>query len=358
MEPFALIVWAAVALVLTFVAASVILSNRKPLPGSFAPSPVPGLQSPSPAASLLPPKPLFQKPLFQKPVRPDITQLVISEATSLARSWVTSSLGVAGSLVVVSAVPITRSTSDTVLVTIRDAAGATYVVDARRYYGMGSSYGIPKAWVFNLDAPVTTPPMPSAIRPAPSAVVLRPAPSAVVLRPAPSAVVLRPAAKPSAAAGNCTATGPWPKTKKACVDKMYRYPLWTAEMSPVLTYPPKRRCVKVPVDCNGPTANPSANLYSSEAECKYACSGGPPVVVRPPPPPRPGLPKPNCAYDNAQPFQTAIGCLSPPKTVYSFVRGVCTPFQQDCNGPRGGPERNLFPTMTACRSSCGGPLPR
>ena len=81
----------------------------------------------------------------------------------------------------------------------------------------------------------------------------------------------------SAYSGKCTATGPWPKTKMACVTKeAARPPLWTSEMSPAAIYPPKRRCVPVPVDCNGPKANPEANLHVSKAACESAC-GNPPV---------------------------------------------------------------------------------
>jgi hypothetical protein len=76
--------------------------------------------------------------------------------------------------------------------------------------------------------------------------------------------------------GKCTATGPWPKTKMACVTKeSSRPPLWTSEMSPAAIYPPKRRCVPVPVDCNGPEANPEANLHVSKAACESACANPP-----------------------------------------------------------------------------------
>jgi hypothetical protein len=242
------------------------------------------------------------------------------DAASAAKKYLVSlGMGLFSNMVVISEARQTRPGGETVRVTVQATdprkGVSVYVVDASR----GFRAFIPTPWILTL--------------------------------------VQSPRGPSQAPAGNCTKTGPWPTTNKMCVDKMYRYPLWTSEMSPGVIYPPQTRCVQVPVDCNGPKADPSANLYGSEAECKFACSGGPPVV-RPPPPPRPGLPKPNCAYDHTSAVtSTLIGCLSPPKTVYSFVRGVCTPFQQDCNGPRGGPERNLFPTMTACRSSCGGPLP-
>ena len=278
---------------------------------SFAPSRVPVRAPPAPSgkkpmAVALPPKPAAPK---------------TEDAASAAKKYLVG-MGFFSKLVVISEARETRKGGETVRVTIQATDPrkgnlvSVYVVDASRGFG---AFMIPTPWSLTLVSGPSRSPAPR----------------------------------------NCTKTGPWSMTKMACVDKMYRSPLWTAEMSPVLTYPPQRRCVQVPVDCNGPKADPSANLYSSEAECKKSCL--PPLRAEPP------LPRevyddvteqPNCAYDANQKYRTFIGC--PPNsstTVYSYMSGVCTPVERDCNGPRGGPAQNVFPTMAACRSSCD-PLPR
>lgn len=228
-----------------------------------------------------------------------------------------TSLGVVGPLHVGSVDANGIVGGESVRVLIHDRGlNATYIVDASRGFGVGMK---PTALRLELVS--------SSGRPAP-------APKSTPIG-APFQKPQPPIPKPTQ--GNCTAAGPWPMSMKACITKQAYAPLWTSKAG---------TCVPVGVTCNGPQANPWSNLYPSKASCEGSCGGGKPDTTKPA-----AIAKPNCSY--VQNFRTMIGCpRNSAQTVYSFMAGKCTPVQQDCNGPHGGPDRNVFPTLAACEAAC------